>query len=411
MASKPAVAISTPASAGPPSADGVADGAVERAGGGQLAPLDQPRHERVQRRAQDRHEARQQRGGDVEQPQLRVGQQRVDASAPPSRPASRARRSIISRRRSNASASAPPSSASARIGDELRRADEPDRDRAPREVVHLHRDRDERDRRAEQRDALADHQQPQLAPAPQQVGVDRHRPQRPPEGSTPQAYTTLDRLTGSDPVEAGRGFRRDGRPRRRRGRAPRSRAPGRPRRRGRAAARRPRGPRAAKSSSSSAYGLAALDRRPSSGSASGRRSRSVGRAAVPRVGGDDRARLPHDLERRRGTARRRRSRTCRARRRRSAAAPARRASTPSPPVDQLGRDALGLARQQPQRAHAVAADVHQRPALELARPAHVGRGRVEREAERRAHDAQPRRSRPSRTSDDEPRRSAGGSAT
>jgi hypothetical protein len=158
----------------------VAHGAVERARGGQLAPLHQPRHERVERRSQDRHEARQQRRGHVQHPHLRVGQQRVDAQGQRDR-----ERAQLGRDHQ------PP--AIERVGErpaeqgeredrrELRRADQADGDRAPREVVHLHGDRDERDRRAEQRHALADHQQPQLAAPPQQVGVHRHRPQRPPE--------------------------------------------------------------------------------------------------------------------------------------------------------------------------------------------------------------------------------------
>ena len=51
----------------------------------------------------------------------------------------------------------------------------------------------------------------------------------------------------------------------------------------------------------------------------------------------------------------------------------------------LAGHALGLAQQQPQCAHAVAADVHQRAALQPRLPAHVGRGRDrEVEAERRA---------------------------
>ena len=44
---------------------------------------------------------------------------------------------------------------------------------------------------------------------------------------------------------------------------------------------------------------------------------------------------------------------------------------PSPPITCSAADALRLAAQQPQRAHAVAADVHQRAALEVALQAHV----------------------------------------
>ena len=61
-----------------------------------------------------------------------------------------------------------------------------------------------------------------------------------------------------------------------------------------------------------------------------------------------------------------------------------RASTSSPTASAL--DALGLAADQAQRAQAVAADVHQRPAVQLGAPAHVGPvGQVE--PEHRAHDA------------------------
>ena len=65
--------------------------------------------------------------------------------------------------------------------------------------------------------------------------------------------------------------------------------------------------------------------------------------------------------------------------------PAKRMSTPSPPIDLLAADAQRLAAQQPQGADAVAADVHQRPALQPALQAHVV-GVEAAEAERRAHE-------------------------
>ena len=63
-----------------------------------------------------------------------------------------------------------------------------------------------------------------------------------------------------------------------------------------------------------------------------------------------------------------------------------RSSTPVDPITASALDALGLAAQQPQRADAVAADVHQRAAVELGVAADV-RAVGEREAERRADGA------------------------
>ena len=54
--------------------------------------------------------------------------------------------------------------------------------------------------------------------------------------------------------------------------------------------------------------------------------------------------------------------------------------------DLLGADVDGLAGDEPRGRDAVAADVHQRPALQLAREAHVAVA-LEAEAERGAHDA------------------------
>ena len=333
---------------------GVAHRAVERAGRRQLAALDQPRHERVERRPQDRHEAGQQRRGDVERPHVRVGERRVGAQ-----------RERDGERAELRADHQPP--AVERVGqraaeqrqrddrDELRRADEADRHRAAGLVVHLHGDRDERDRRAEQGHALPDHQQPQLAAPPQQVGVDRDRAQRAPQAAQTahgaalggRAVQRLDRARLADRV------------------------------------------------------LAAEPRR----AALADRAGEVVELARVRVGGLDRdllglgvrAQDPHRGRACRATGRARRScpsspppRCRRGRARRSAqsnvpsTSPPKR-SEPGEPrvdavaaVDELGRHPLRLAREQPQRAHAVAADVHQRPALELARPAHVvgARGRA-----------------------------------
>ena len=125
----------------------------------------------------------------------------------------------------------------------------------------------------------------------------------------------------------------------------------------------------------------------------------VRRAAVPRVGRDDRPRRrrPPRCADRLPTSKPQSNAPSTSPSKRST--PAKRASMSSPPVDGLGRDPLGLAGQQPERADAVAADVHQRPALELARPAHVAEpGRqVERRTPRGRRAASP--TAPSRTSD------------
>ena len=67
--------------------------------------------------------------------------------------------------------------------------------------------------------------------------------------------------------------------------------------------------------------------------------------------------------------------------------PVRRTSTPSPPAHLLGADRERLAGEQPRGADAVAADVHQRAALERRLQAHVA-GTLEQEGERCPDQAQ-----------------------
>ena len=200
-----------------------------------------------------------------------------------------------------------------------------------------HRDRDQRDHRAQQRGRLPEDEQAQLAPPPQEVRVDGERaqdPREPPRHVPAAAYSiSIARAWPSASVAA----------------EPRRAGPrGSP----------PRSPRA----------RARTGWRPRPGSP--RRSRSRGqprRRAVPGVLGDQRAALADDLDH--------------AARRHVEAAVERAEHVAGEPqhageahVDAVAArtasplHALRLAAQQPQRAHAVAADVHQRAALER-RPA------------------------------------------
>jgi hypothetical protein len=58
---------------------------------------------------------------------------------------------------------------------ELHDAEETDHERRAGQLVHLERDRDVRDHRPRERDALADVEQPELAVPPQRTDVDGER--------------------------------------------------------------------------------------------------------------------------------------------------------------------------------------------------------------------------------------------
>jgi hypothetical protein len=145
-----------------------------------LLALDQPRHQRVQRRPADRRAGGDQRGGDVQHPQLRLRQQAIDHQ-----PADDDQRAGLGQHHE------PP--AVERVGEraadqretedrhELGHAEQADRDRRPGDLERLHRDRDQRDHRPEVRHRLAEHEQPVLAPPPEQPGVDRDRGQQTPQ--------------------------------------------------------------------------------------------------------------------------------------------------------------------------------------------------------------------------------------
>ena len=83
-----------------------------------------------------------------------------------------------SRRRSWASASAPPSSAVNSSGTISARPIRPDQQRRARQVVDLERDRDVREHRPRERDRLADVEQPELAMPPEGTDVDGEAPEQ-----------------------------------------------------------------------------------------------------------------------------------------------------------------------------------------------------------------------------------------
>jgi hypothetical protein len=170
----------------------VVDRPLQRAGGLELLALDQPRHQRVERRPADRRAGGDQRRRHEQHPQLRLRQQRVRHE-----PRDDEQRAHLGEHHE------PP--AVERVGqraadqcehedrDELRHAEQADDHRRAGDLVRLHRDRDERDHRAEVRHRLSGDQQPVLAPPSQQPGIDRHGgqdPSQPPRHPVPLSVST-----------------------------------------------------------------------------------------------------------------------------------------------------------------------------------------------------------------------------
>ena len=151
---------------------------VERAGGGQLLPVDEARRQRVERRPQEAAEAGRERLDDEEHPDLRARQQGVheqhgraqrhpelrDPHHPP--PVDRVRERTADDRRQE----------QRHERDEREQADH---GRRAGQVVDLVRDGDERDLRAEERDGEPEPEQAVLAVPAERAEVDRREADEP----------------------------------------------------------------------------------------------------------------------------------------------------------------------------------------------------------------------------------------
>ena len=157
----------------------VVEAELQRRGGLELVALHQPRDERVERRAAHRGEGGQQRRADVEHPQLRIGQRRVDEQ-----------RAGHDGGADLGDLDEPPAiegvgqrAADEREHDDRRELGDPeqaDGQRRAGQLVGLEGDRDEGRHRAQLGDRLAEDEQAEVAPPAQEAEVDGDRSDRPP---------------------------------------------------------------------------------------------------------------------------------------------------------------------------------------------------------------------------------------
>ena len=144
----------------------------ERAGGGHLVALDEARGERLERRALEPVEHRHDGGEHEDHPEPRLRRSAFTTRAADA-PANASSVICIIRRRSTASAMRAADQRAPQERHELDGAQEADDERRVADLVGLERERDVGDHRAQERDALADEEQPEVAVPPKRPDVHR----------------------------------------------------------------------------------------------------------------------------------------------------------------------------------------------------------------------------------------------